>query len=151
LLPLSKGERVLIIEQRQTEINTIYWHPGILFKHCLKYNPGATYLEVDFTPDEADINNIRGLVKEFDTIVMTSFYYRSSRGNSEIVAEVSGDKSKKVVVIANTPYRNSIPPDADTVVVSFATSPHNMEATAGVLFGEIHAEGEWPVAYKEDM
>lgn len=151
VLPLSKNERVLIIEQRQTEINTIHWHPGILFKQCLKYNPGATYLEVDFTPDETDINNIRGLIKEFDTIVITSFYYRSSKGNSEIVAEVVGDKSKKVVVIANTPYRNSIPANADTVIISLATSPHNMEATAGVLFGEIHAEGEWPVAYQLDQ
>ena len=150
VLPLSKNEKMLIIEQRQTDFNTLQWHPGILFKHCLKWNPGAAYLEVDFTPDEADLNNIRGLVKEYDTIVITSFYYRSSKGNSEIVAEVAGDKSKKVVVIANTPYRNSIPTNADTVVVSFATSPDNMEATAGVLFGEIHAEGEWPVAYEKD-
>jgi hypothetical protein len=139
---------VLIIEQRQTEINTIHWHPGILFKHCLKYNPDVTYLEVDFTPDETDLYNIRELVKSYDTIVITSFYYRSLKGNREIVAEVAGDKSKKVVVIANTPYPNSIPANAGIVVVSFATSPRNMEATAGVLFGAIHAEGEWPVAYQ---
>ncbi|MCX6083256.1 MAG: hypothetical protein NTW32_27325 [Chloroflexi bacterium] len=150
VIPLSKNGRVLVIEQRQTEVNTIQWHPGMLFKHCLKYNPGTTYLEIDFTPDEADINNIRQLVKEFDSIVMTSFYYRSSKGNREIVSEVAGDKSKQVVVIANTPYSNSIPENAETVLVSFATSPHNMEATAGVLFGEIHAEGEWPVAYGKE-
>ena len=150
VLPLPKNGRVLVIEQRQTEVNTIQWHPGMLFKHCLKYNPGATYLEIDFTPDEADINNIRGLVKEFESIVMTSFYYRSSKGNRDIVAEVAGNKSKQVVVIANTPYPNSIPENAETVLVSFATSPHNMEATAGVLFGEIHAEGEWPVAYGKE-
>ena len=122
----------------------------MLFKHCLKYNPDATYLEVDFTPDTADLDSIRDLVDQFDTIVMTSFYYRSSKGNREIVDQLAGNKSKRLVVIANTPYRNSIPENADTVVVSFATSPHNMEATASVLFGETQAEGEWPVAYEGD-
>jgi beta-N-acetylhexosaminidase len=149
ILPLPKSGRMLIVEQRRTDVNTIQWHPGMLFMHCMQYNPEATYLEIEFTPDESDLANIRDLVKKFDTIVMTSFFYRSSRGNADIVAEVAADRSKKVIVIANTPYPNSIPENADTVVVSFATSPHNMEATAGVLFGEIHAEGEWPVAYDE--
>jgi beta-N-acetylhexosaminidase len=148
-LPLPKDGKVLVIEQRQTDFNDIHWHPGILFKHCLKYNPGATYLEIDFTPDESDINSIRGLAKEFDTIVITSFYYRSSKGNLDIVTELARDHSKNVIVIANTPYPNSIPPHAQTVLVSLATSPQNMEATAGVLFGEISPEGEWPVAYRD--
>jgi beta-N-acetylhexosaminidase len=148
LLPLPKTEKILVIEQCRQEVNTFQWHPGMLFKHCLKYNPQAIYLEVDFTPDQGDLVNIRELVKEFDTIVITSFYYRSSRGNMDIVSEVAADKSKKVVVIANTPYPNSIPANADTVVITFATTPDNMEATAGVLFGEIHPEGEWPVEFK---
>jgi len=150
VLPLPKNGNLLIIEQRQTEFNTIHWHPGVLFKNCLKYNPETTYLEIDFAPDEADINNIRRLINEYDTIVITSFYYRSSKGNREIVVELANNKSKKLVVIANTPYRNSIPENADTVVVSFATSPHSMEATTRVLFGEVPAEGEWPVAYEEE-
>ncbi len=147
VLPLSKSGKLLIIEQRRTDVNTIHWHPGIFFKHCMKYNPEATYLEIDFTPDETDLANIRDLVKKFDTIVITSFFYRSSKGNADIVAEVAAERSKKVIVIANTPYPNSIPEGADTVVITFATSPHNMEAAAGVLFGDVHAEGEWPVAY----
>jgi beta-N-acetylhexosaminidase len=147
LLPLPRDARLLVIEQRRTDFNTLQWHPGILFKHCMQFNPQATYLEIDFTPDESDLATIRELAKQYDTIVMTSFYYRSSKGNMDIVKEIAADKTKKVVVIANTPYPNSIPAEADTVVISFATSPHNMEATAGVLFGEISAEGEWAVAY----
>ena len=50
----------------------------------------------------------------------------------DIVTEVAADRTKKVVVIANTPYPNSIPISADTVLVTFATTPDNMEATAGV-------------------
>ena len=148
LLPLPKSGSLLVIEQRRTDFNTLQWHPGILFKHCMRFNPQATYLEIEFTPDESDLATIRELAKQFETIVITSFYYRSSKGNMDIVKEIAADKSKRVVVIANTPYPNSIPAEADTVVISFATSPHNMEATAGVLFGEISAEGEWPVAYQ---
>jgi beta-N-acetylhexosaminidase len=150
VLPLPKSGNLLIIEQRRTEVNTIQWHPGILFKHCMQYNLDATYLEIDFTPDETDLASIRELAAKFDTIVITSFYYRSSRGDMDIVSELVGDQSKKVIVIANTPYANSIPDGANTVVISFATSPHNMEATAGVLFGAIQAEGEWPVAYRRN-
>jgi beta-N-acetylhexosaminidase len=148
ILPLKKNEKMLVIEQRRTEVNTFQWHPGMFFKHCMQYNPQATYLEIDFTPDETDLATIRELVKQFDTILMTSFYYRSSKGNLGIVTEIAKDKSKNVVVVANTPYPNSIPEDADTVVISFATSPHNMEAAAGVLFGAISPEGEWPVEYR---
>jgi beta-glucosidase-like glycosyl hydrolase len=147
ILPLKKDGSLLVIEQSRTEINTIQWHPGMLFKHCVKYDPRATYLEIDFTPDPNDLINIRELVKQFDTVVITSFYYRSSKGNMDIVAEVAADPSRNVVVVSNTPYPNSIPEKADTVVVTFATTPDNMEATAGVLFGEINAEGEWPVRY----
>jgi beta-N-acetylhexosaminidase len=147
VLPLPKDGRVLIIEQMKTSPNHIHWHPGMLFKYCLKYNPGATYLEIDFTPDEKDMTNIRNLAREFDTVVITNFYSRESKGNNQMVGELLADKSKTVVVIANTPYPNSIPEQAGTVVVSFATSPQNMDVTAGVLFGEIHPEGEWPVAY----
>jgi beta-N-acetylhexosaminidase len=150
VLPLPKDGKLLVIEQRRTDFNTLQWHPGILFKYCVQHNPHATYLEIDFTPDETDRAAIRELAKMFDTIVMTSFYYRSSKGNMDIVAELAADPAKNVVVLANTPYPNSIPAGADTVVISLATSPHSMEAAAGVLFGEINAEGEWPVAYRMD-
>lgn len=150
VLPLPRNGKMLIIEQVRTSVNNIHWHPGMFFKHCLQHNPDATYLEIGFTPDDADKSNVRALVKEFDIIVMTNFFYRSEKGNNELADELTADTSKKVVIIANTSYRNSIPAEADTVVVTFATSPHNLEVTAGALFGEIHPEGEWPVAYQGD-
>ena len=53
---------------------------------------------------------------------------------------------KQVIVVSNTPYEElSIPPHAENVVVTFATSPENIRVVAGVLFGKIHPEGEWPL------
>ena len=54
------------------------------------------------------------------------------------------DPAKKVVVITNTPYELNIPAEAGTVVVSFASSPPNMEVVAGALFGQ--AQGRRGVA-----
>jgi beta-N-acetylhexosaminidase len=147
-LPLSRSARMLVIEQMNTSVNTFRWHPGHFFKHCIRLNPNADYLEIDYTPDEFDKNNIRELAGKYDTIVITNFFSRESKGNNEMVAELLADRSKTVVVISNTPYRNSIPDDADTVILTFATSPDNVEAAAGVLFGELSPEGEWPILYR---
>jgi len=54
-------------------------------------------------------------------------------------------------VVTNTPYELSIPTAAETVVVTFATSPNNMEITAGTIFGKITPGGKWPLReYKSD-
>ena len=55
---------------------------------------------------------------------------------------------KKVIVVTNTPYEEiSIPGNAKAVVVTFATSPANIEVVAGTLYGKIIPEGVWPVSY----
>ena len=146
LLPLSKTEKILVIEQINKTPNNMSWHPGILFKNCMKYNKNVSYLETAYTFDAEDIENIKRKTKEFDTIIITNFYIRGKLANNEIIKELALDKSKNVILVTNTPYEVlSIPAEADTVVVTFATSPHNIEATAGTLFGEISPEGEWPI------
>ena len=149
LLPLNKEEEILVIEQINKTPNDFSWHPGILFKECTKYNKNIAYLETSYTFDEEDIENIRRRIKDFDTIVVTNFYVRGKLANNEIIKEIAGDKSKKVILVTNTPYEVlSIPKEADSVIITFATSPANIEVTAGVLFGEIIPEGEWPIEYK---
>lgn len=149
VLPLSKTEKVLVIEQINKTPNDMYWHPGVLYKHCMKYNKNAAYLETAYRYDEEDKARITEAVKDFDTIVITNFYIRGSLSNNEFIAELLKDKSKKIVVVTNTPYPLlSIPEGTENLVITFATSPHNIEATAGVLFGKITAEGEWPIEYQ---
>lgn len=149
LLPLSKSENILIIEQISNTPNNSYWHPGMLYEYSAKYNKNVSYLEVAYTFDAEDKERIRRRVKDFDTIVVTNYFTRGKLSNNEMVKELASDKSKKVVLITNTPYEElSIPAEADTVVVTFATSPNNIKVTAGALFGEISPEGEWPVQYQ---
>jgi beta-N-acetylhexosaminidase len=147
-LPISKDEKVLVIEQINVTPNDMNWHPGILFKNCIKYNQNTQYLETEYTFDESDKAAITNAVKDYDSIVITNFYKRSSLSNNEFIRQLIKDCDKKIIVVTNTPYRISIPEGAENVIISFATSPPNMEVTAGVLFGEISPEGEWPLEYK---
>ncbi|NLC44200.1 MAG: hypothetical protein GX783_07945 [Clostridiales bacterium] len=149
VLPLSKEDKILIIEQTEQTPNNYEWHPGMLFYNSTKYNQNIAYLETAYSMDENDIERIRAIVKEFDTIVITNFFTRSQLANNEMVQELCLDPSKKIILVTNTPYEDlSIPKEADTVVITFATTPNNMAVVAGTLFGEIHPEGEWPISLK---
>lgn len=149
-LPLSKDSNVLVIEQMNSGANNAYWHPGILYENCLKYSRNVSYLETNYTYDEEDKNNILNAVKSFNTIVITSFFKRDKVANTDFINEILKDKTKNFILISNTPYKLSIPEEADNVILSLATSPCNMEATSGVLFGEVEPEGEWPVEFRLD-
>lgn len=147
ILPLSKDERILVIEQMTETPNNIHWHPGLLFKNCLQCNANANYLETAYVADEEDKATMRSRIKDFNTVIATN-YYKREQSNNEMLREILKNKGKKVVVVTNTPYRLSIPDEADTVVVTFGPSPANVEAAVGVLFGEVEAGGEWPIEYK---
>jgi len=148
ILPLPKEERILVIEQINKTSNDMHWYPGILYMNCLKYNKNIEYLETAYTYDEDDKINILNAIKKFNTVIITNFYIRGSLSNNKFISEVLENSSKKIVVVTNTPYKLSIPGSADTVVITFATSPHSIEAVSGVLFGEISPEGLWPIKYK---
>lgn len=152
ILPLGIDEKILVAEQIVKGPNNINWHPGMLFKDMIKYNRDVHYLELAFNPDDLDKKNLAERIDEFDTIVVTDYFVRGKVPNNyfaEEVIKLAKEKNKKVVVIANTPYAKfSVPDSADTVVLTFATSPDNIEVVAGVLFGKIKPEGVWPIEYK---
>ena len=148
VLPFSNDDKILVIEQITTTPNNIHWHPGLLFKNCLKYNKKVQYLEISFTPDEEDKAKIKKMVEKFDSIIVTN-YCKRGVSNNELIKEIARNQSKKVAVVTDT-YKLSIPDEADTVVVTFSTAPANIEIVAGVLFGKMQAEAEWPIEHKID-
>ncbi len=148
-LPLPKDEPVLVIEQINKCPNDLHWHPGILMKQCLKYNPKVEYLETAYTWDDDDKANIRAAFERFETIVITNFYIRAKLSNNQAITDLlRANPGKRVIVVTNTPYPLSVPEAAGSLVITFATSPANIEVVAGVLFGAVTAEGEWPVEYR---
>ena len=146
-LPLPKSGKILVIEQINKTPNDFFWHPGILYKNCLKYYSGIDYLETAYTYDESDKERILRNIAGYDAVVITNFYIRGKISNNQFIEEVLEKYSRrlKIVVISNTPYPLSIPRNCPNLIISLATSPCNMEVCAGVLFGGIEPRGMWPL------
>jgi hypothetical protein len=87
---------------------------------------------------------------KYDTVIITNFFIRGKLANNEFIENLLEKKpaSQKIVVVTNTPYPLSVPKNCSNLVITFATSPDNMEVCAGVLFGEINAEGSMPISWK---
>lgn len=145
-LPLSKEERILLIEQADlSRFVNLSCYPGILFDNCERYSRSLTYLETGYTYDEEDLERIEKKMERFDTVVITNYFTRGKRSNTEKVEELAARKGKKVILITNTPYELTIPKNVDTVILTFTTTVHSIEVVAGTLFGEIQPQGEMPV------
>lgn len=147
VLQLTDNQKVLIVEQKVKNYNDYQWHSGILFENCLKYSARVSYLETDYSYDEEDKKRIAQEMKgDYDCIVFTDYFLRGKLSNNDFIDQMIQGTDKQVIVVSNTPYEElSIPPHAENVVVTFATSPENIRVVAGVLFGKIHPEGEWPL------
>ena len=146
-LPIDPEEKTLVIEQKVKFYNDFRWHSGILFEGCMKYSRNVDYLETAYTWDDEDKKNIANEIDDYDTLVITNYFIRGHLCNKEAIEQIIAS-GKKVIVVTNTPYEEiSIPSNAKSVVVTFATSPDNIEVVAGTLYGKIAPEGVWPVSY----
>ena len=147
LLPLPQEQRILVVEQKVKEYNDAAWHSGILYEDCLACSPNVDYLETAYTYDEEDRRRILAALPGADIIVFTSYFLRGNLSNREFLEQVIAESGKPAVVVSNTPFEEiSVPRNAETVIITFATSPENIRVTAGVLFGRITPEGRMPVA-----
>lgn len=146
-LPIPSDKKVLVVEQKVKHYNDFQWHSGILYENCLKYGSHVSYQETSYSWDEEDERAVEERLKEdFDYIVITSYFLRGALSNKDMIDRIIRNSDKKIIVVTNTPYRElSIPEHGENVVITFATSPENIKVTAGVLFGAVSPEGEWPL------
>ena len=146
VLPLKKDRKVLVVEQKVKNYNSYEWHSGILYEACLKLGANAAYLETAYRYDQDDERRIREAAKEYDTIVFTNYYLRTLLSNKKFIEDFLSEYKGTVIVVTNTPYEEiSIPVNAKQVIISFASSPENVKATAKVLYGDARPEGVWPI------
>ena len=148
-LPLKKNETAIVIEQKIKNNNDMQWHSGILYENCLRFGADVDYLETDYIYDNTDKENIKAALPDYSTVIITNYYLRTMKSNKVFLEDILKDYKGKVIVVTNTPYEEiSIPAEAECVIVTFATSPDNVEVTAGALYGEIVPEGVWPITYR---
>ena len=142
-LPLINPGKILVIEQINKTPNDFFWHPGILYKKCIEHYSQIDYLETSYTYDDSDKERITQNIGNYDTVIITNFYIRGKLSNNEFIESILEKESgrQKIVVITNTPYPLSVPKNCPNLILTYATSPDNIEVCAGVLFGKMQAEG----------
>ena len=151
MIPVRE-EKVLVVEQKVKEYNDMYWHSGILYEECVRYNEKAAYLETSYSYDDIDREQIAGALSGYDAVIATNYFLRGKAGNRDFWEEqIRLHPNVRVVIVTNTPYEEiSIPKNAQNVLVTFATSPENIKAAAAVLFGKMTPEGVWPLSAKKE-
>lgn len=94
-----------------------------------------------------DQETVRRRLEAAETVVCTSYYNYRSHACMVPFLETLRNSGKKLVRVANTPYRAFGVPDwADTALVSFCPSGReNIRAVADILFGKSMAEAVLPV------
>lgn len=144
-----QGKRILIIEQKVKEYNDMQWHSGILHEACLRHREDVEYLETSYSYDDTDREQVvRALDSgNYETVIATNYFLRGKARNTGFWEEqLERHPGGQVILVTNTPYEElSIPKNAGTVLVTFATSPENIKAAAAVLFGDMVPEGVWPL------
>lgn len=150
LIPVRQG-RVLVVEQQVTLCNDFHWHSGLLYEQCLKYHDQVDYLETSYAYDEVDETQIPETISDYDIVIATNFFQRGKGGNKEYWEQLLAEfPDKKIIIVTNTPYEQvSIPSNARSVLLTFATTPENIKATAAILFGNMKPEGVWPLKYTQ--
>jgi beta-N-acetylhexosaminidase len=149
LLPIKPEQKVLLVEQiyhTHWEANNCYCHPGMLWEAMCELSENVNSVEIATTPSNEDIERVRSRLNEADTVVFTNYYNHKSPSNyNEFIGELY-KMGKKVILISNTVYELTNPPEISTViVVGTPAGCENLKTAAELLYGKINASAKLPL------
>jgi beta-N-acetylhexosaminidase len=141
LLPLSKDEKILVIEQCIPYSflgKDLYSHPHMFCEQMAKHSINLILDDTAFYATDEDVEEALALAKGADLVVMTNYFARiEKRGNNQHLVRALKAAGHKVVVVTNFPYRKGTTKEADAVVCNFSGSPDSIRGAADLLFGAI--------------
>ena len=148
-LPLKPEEKILLVEQvyhTHWEANNFYCHPGMLWEEMCRISPNVASVEIATIRSKEDENRVRVRLGEADTVVFTNYYNHKSPSNyNDLIMEIH-NAGKKVILVSNTVYELTNPPDISAVIVTGTPAGReNLKATAELLYGKIAAVGKSPI------
>jgi beta-N-acetylhexosaminidase len=151
-LPLDRTNKVLLISQQHSikSPNDIYDHPALFAQLMEQDWPALQTYETRFGSDEKQDAEVLAFVaaNKFDLIICTNYYDRQEKLGTYAKALI--DAGHRVILISNTPYciggKGGLIPSAPTILLNMNLTPEGLRTTKSVLFGEIQAEGVWPLS-----
>ena len=141
LLPLSKDEKILVVEQAIPYSflgKDLYSHPHMFCEQMAKHSVNLILDDTAFHAEDEDVAEALRLAKDADLVVMTNYYARiEKRGNNQHLVKALKDAGHTVVVVTNFPYLRGTTREADAVVCNFSGSPDSIRLAADLLFGAV--------------
>lgn len=137
LLPLSPARRILLVEQvnpLHLSHNSQACHPGLLWEKMWPHCPDVAMVETSMAFDGSDRERVLARLDEAEVLVVTNYYYRRADSGTDFVSELLAT-GKPMVVVTNNPYKLTVDPKADTVIVTYGVGPESLAAVAATLFG----------------
>jgi len=142
LLPLNPENKILLVEQihhTHLEANNFYCHPGMLWEEMCEFSQNVDSVEISASPSEEEKNRVclRLIMENYETIVFTNYYDHKSASNyCDLITELY-KTNKKIILVSNTIYELTNPPEISTViVVGTPAGRENLKAAAELLFGK---------------
>lgn len=142
LLPLSKEQRVLLVEQvagPHLNANDKYLYPGILWDNMLKQSRNVSLLEIEVDPTEEDEEKLMTYAADFDVVVITHYSGRTELSTVDLIHRFRIKfPGLKLVVVANSPLPYNTPVEWPSVVCSYGVGAEVLEAAAKLIFGNLN-------------
>lgn len=150
LLPLSADTSVLVTQQRcdlyHNKSHDYWFRPNMLQEFVRRHAKTVLDYETQLEVTPADVKMVLKLAKKVEVVIVLGAFWRSLPTNVDLVRKLI-KAGKKVVVVTNTPYPMSFPPEAKTVLLTFSTMPASLEHAAAALYGKAKSQGKWPLKH----
>jgi beta-N-acetylhexosaminidase len=148
LLPLSPETPVLVVQQRcdlyQNKANDVWYHANMLQEFVRRHAETVEDYETELEATAEDAAAVLQLARKYPTVIVLCSFWRSLPTLVDVCNQLIA-AGRKVVVVTNTPYPLSIPPEAKTVLETFSAMPRSLEHAAAVIYGKAKCEGTWPL------
>ena len=148
-LPLSPKQNILVvlpIHILYHEKGNDYWHaPTQLYQAIRRHAPEAELFEFAIPDvDPAAVRHATKRAAEFDAVVAFSLVWRDHPRCHRMIRRLA-TSARRLIVVSNYEYDERFLPEAETLVVTYSSMPHSMDAAADALFGTLRPAGVSPL------
>ncbi len=150
LLPLTKGQKVLIVEQRLPDSSLPgddHYHAHSFTEAMLDQSMNAVLSDTWLAAEPHEHERILQLAPSVDAVVMTNWFWRMVPPSNNALLKDLLKRRIPVVVVTNSPYPMAVPDKAGTVICTYGPGPESLRAAAAVIYGKAKSRGSWPLEH----